>query len=330
MQEIASMAKVELHRHLEMSFDWNSLYKMAQEDGEKQDFAAFKKNLILDSPSQNLAEVLHKFLDPSRILNTPERISQIIKETCDEAINHGIKLLELRFAPTFLADLNDMEMESILKGIIDGLPKDSSNISVGLIAIFQRTKPIKDLEKVWEFIEANKETFIGVDLADDEDNYDSHLFSGLFKKVRDLGLPVTIHSGEVNSQASIKNIGDSIELLGAQRIGHGIQAIKDQATINLLKRENIHLEVCPTSNWITQGVDELKNHPIRKLYDAGISLSINTDDPAVFDTDILKEYQICQKYFGFTTDEFKHMNQLAFAASFLPESEKNCFSKSFD
>ncbi len=321
--------KIELHHHLELSFTWPELYAMAQEDGTELDLEAFEKHFALTEPSKNLGEVLHKFLGPAKLLNTQERLSQIVSNTCKRAKSQGIKILELRYAPSFLGDLNSMDYETIHQGIKDGIPHNDPEIEVGLIGIFQRTKSQETNQKVLDFFKTNRSDFVGIDLADDEDKFESNLFAPLFKEISGVGLPITIHAGEVPSDISIKNVKDSIFELGARRIGHGIQSIRDNELIEILKRENILLEVCPTSNWITQSVVELKDHPIKRLLDAGVKVSINTDDPGVFSLDLINEYKVCHELLGLSADELDQTNRWAYEASFIPDEKKSKFENLF-
>ena len=328
---LEKLPKTELHHHLELSFTWPELYAMAQEDGshEGMDLSAFEKHFALTEPSENLGEVLHKFLGPARLLNQTHRLKNLVSGICKRAQEQNIKLLELRYTPSFLGDLNQMQYEEIHKGILAGLPKPTSEFAVGLIGIFQRTKSEETNNKVLEFFQQHKNDFIGFDLADDEDKFDTKIFAPLFKEVSLLGKPITIHAGEVPGDISIRNVKDSIYELGAKRIGHGVQSINDPEAIKLLIKEDILLEVCPTSNWLTQATEKLEDHPIRRLLDAGVKLSINTDDPGVFSLDLINEYKVCRDLFEFTESEFNQTNLWAMEFSFIDENHKKSLKGHF-
>ena len=160
-------------------------------------------------------------------------------------------------------------------------------------------------------------------MLDNEEGFDSKPFSDFFLKARDAGLGITVHAGEANLPKSPRYVTDAIEYLGAQRIGHGIQIHRDPAVMKSVIDKNIVLEVCPKSNWLTNAISDLNDHPIRTLYDAGVPITLNTDDPGVFNTDLNQEYQIVADRFGFEEDDFKKMNEIAYKASFISEEKKS-------
>jgi len=118
------------------------------------------------------------------------------------------------------------------------------------------------------------------------------------------------------------NVRNSVEVLGAQRIGHGIQIFRDSSVMDLLKRKGIPLEVCLTSNWLTQATPSLESHPIRKIMDAGVPVTLNSDDPGIFGIDLVHEYGLWHRLHGFTIEEFNHCNDVAAASSFIPLMKK--------
>ncbi|MNY43014.1 Aminodeoxyfutalosine deaminase [compost metagenome] len=115
---------------------------------------------------------------------------------------------------------------------------------------------------------------------------------------------------------------DSVEILGAERIGHGIQIVRDPKILEFIREQKIPLECCPISNYLTQSFKTYEEHPLRKLMNAGIQITINSDDPGIFATTLSDDYAIAHQVHGFTVADFRKCNQTAFNASFLPEKEK--------
>ena len=136
---------------------------------------------------------------------------------------------------------------------------------------------------------------------------------------------ITVHSGEARVPDAPRFVKESIEALGATRIGHGVQIIHDVEVINFVKRQNVLLELCPTSNYLTQAVDSVKVHPIRKLMDLGVKVSLNSDDPHLFGIDLTHEYELLARTHGFGKKEFDQMNQNALEFTFLDKKTAKTF-----
>ena len=290
-----------------------------------------EKLLILD-PMRDLTAVLQKFLQAQKVLASEEILTRLAYETCEDAFNDGIRLLELRFAPTFILDGHPtLTPSKILHALQKGLEMATKRLPLcaGLICIFQRTKPSAENQKILHFVLDHQQDFIAVDLADDETNHPSEGFKDLFDQIRQKNIPITIHSGEVPHPMSTTNIRHAVEYLGATRIGHGVQCIHDPALMNFLIKNQITLEICPHSNYLTQAFPTYEEHPLRKLYDAGIRVTINSDDPGIFNTQLSDDYTICHHYQGFGLEEFQTTNATAFAASFISAEKKRPFQNDF-
>ena len=325
--DFKSIPKVELHQHLELSVRHSTIKELAPALGiELPDENAFRQGFIIDEPMNDLGSVLNKFLDTQKLWNSEEILERITFEVCEDAFNMGVKILELRYAPTFIRQGHEhMSFEQIHKAIVKGAEKAEATypMAVGLICIIQRILPVNEAEAVTDFAIEHKDTFIGLDLADNEEGFDSKPFSPFFKRAVDAGLGITVHAGEIFTKKSPTYPKDAVEHLFATRIGHGVQVHRDEDMMAYIKDRNIVLELCPTSNFLTQAVPgELKDHPFKKLMDAGLPVTVNTDDPGIFDTDIVKEYKILNELFGITEDDFNRCNDTAAAASFISADKK--------
>ena len=127
------------------------------------------------------------------------------------------------------------------------------------------------------------------------------------------------HAGEFDSADSVRS---AIEILGAERIGHGIRAVEDPVVLRLLRRRKIPLEVCPTSNLRTGVVAQWKDHPLPRLVRAGVRVTLNSDDPSLFATSLAAEYRVARRHLGLDLRELARIGREAIRASFLPEAEK--------
>jgi adenosine deaminase/aminodeoxyfutalosine deaminase len=152
---------------------------------------------------------------------------------------------------------------------------------------------------------------IGFGIGGDEERGPAKLFKKVFEYTRLHGLGSVPHAGETVGAESVWEALD----LGAHRIGHGITAIKDTSLMRHLRDNNVPLEVCITSNVCTGAVASLRDHPVRKLYDFGVPLILNTDDPAMFHTTLSREYQIAAEHFGFSRSELSALAAKSFEYS---------------
>lgn len=327
--DLKSFPKVELHRHLEGSVRFSTLIEFALKAGHifPKDLQLQKEHFLVESPMKDLATVLNKFAATQAIFRSKENIRRITFEVIEDAYLEGIQLLELRYAPTFIQKNHEhLRFEEIHQAILAGI-QDAQKfpIGVGLICIFQRTLPIQESEKVFDFVLDTKDTWIGVDLADDEDAHAAKKFHPIFEKAKKHGMKITIHAGESNTSQSPLNVIDAVEILHADRIGHGLQIIQNEKALELVRDRKIPLELCPTSNWLTNAIPNLKAHPIKKLAERGVITTINSDDPGIFGINLTNEYLLLQNEYQYSEKDFRAANENAAQASFLPDSIKKQF-----
>ena len=147
--------------------------------------------------------------------------------------------------------------------------------------------------------------------------------SPYFQRAKKAGLNITVHTGEAPDPKAGQYIMDSIDILGAQRIGHGVQVIHHPNVMKVLIEKDIPLEICPYSNYLTQAFKTHKEHPLRKLFDGGVPVTLNSDDPGIFASVLSDDYLIAQAEQNFNLSHFQKCNQTAYAHSFISESEKS-------
>jgi adenosine deaminase/aminodeoxyfutalosine deaminase len=157
---------------------------------------------------------------------------------------------------------------------------------------------------------------IAFGIGGSEERGPAEQFAEAFAFVKKAGLHLTAHAGESMGPGSI---WAALEL-GAERIGHGIAAIRDEALMRHLRDHDIPLEVCPTSNVVTGVVPRIEEHPLRRLFDAGVPIVLNSDDPAMFRCSLTGEYRLAQRAFGFTEGELRKLGENSFRYAFKPLS----------
>lgn len=326
---LRNLPKVELHRHLECSLRLSTLIELATDVGLKipDSMKEIESEFLVTSPMKDLESVLKKFQRTQQVLHSEEILARITFEAIEDAVADGIKILELRWSPTFVAlGHANLSFDKIIRGVRRGvdMAKDLP-IAVGMISIIQRTLPIADAERVLDFTLENKDFFIALDLADNEAGFQPQEFEKVFKRARSQGLGVTVHAGEALIPEASLNVKNSVDYLGATRIGHGVQIAHDPFVMSMIRQQGIPLELCVTSNWLTQAVPSINEHPIRKLMESGIPVTINSDDPGIFGITLVHEYELLAKLYQFTESEFNQCNDIAAQASFIPLMKRQKF-----
>lgn len=326
LEQLRAIPKVELHRHLECSLRPSTLRELLGASGLEvpTEQERFNEMYLVTQPMDDLEQVLGKFLATQSVLSTEEVLTRITFEAIEDAYADGVRILELRYAPTFIQQGHShLSFEQIHAAIVRGVEKAAHiPCAVGLIAIIQRILPFAEGERVAQFAIDNAKTFVGIDLADNEVGFDSKKFAPLFHRAHAAGLRITVHSGEADVPGSPEFVRDAIDILGAERIGHGVQIYQSPEMISFVRSRGIPLELCPTSNWLTNAVKSLDKHPFKQLMDAGVRVTINSDDPGVFGIDLTNEYRVLQDRLGLTAADFTACNDTAAAASFIPLAQR--------
>ncbi len=308
----------ELHRHIDCSIRASTLAELARQSGLKEikSEKEVREHFWLTRPMNSLNEVLERLVIFQKVLSSVAILEQVACEVVEDAHQEGIGELELRYSPNFASGLSKIPWEDVLNAFVRGLTRGSAKTGVktGLICILGRGGPPSLADEVIDFAVAHKKNFIAVDLAGPEENFPCRLYKEAFRRAVDEGFPVTIHAGEA---CGPENIWEAIDLLGATRIGHGVHAVEDKELMKRLAQDRILLETCPTSNTITQAVSKWEEHPLPQFLEAGIPVSISTDDPGIFGITLQEEFERCKKYLGLTDSDIHQINQTAHRHTFL-------------
>jgi adenosine deaminase/aminodeoxyfutalosine deaminase len=159
---------------------------------------------------------------------------------------------------------------------------------------------------------------VAVGIGGDEARGPAEWFRDLYKKAADNGLRLTAHAGETTGPESVWGALN----IGAERIGHGLSAARDPELLEVMAQKQVPVELCITSNLRTGACAELKDHPVRKFFDDGLMVTLNSDDPAMFQTSLNKEYEIAQQEFNFSEEHLRELARNSIEASFLPVERK--------
>lgn len=315
---------IELHIHLEGSVRPRTLLELAKEQGAYMptyDEKALERYLRVPNCCTDLAEYLKRFDLAFTVLQEKKAIRRAVYELVKDLDAQGVLYAEIRMIPQYhtLRGLSQSQVvEAAIAGINRGV-EDSRRIRANLILCTVRGADEKDnFATIVEAMEYLRKGVAGMDLVGDEAGFPTEMYVEQFQVLNQEGIPFCVHAGEKAGPDSIRLAINN----GALRIGHGIHAIEDPDLVELIKERRIALEICPTSNLQTGVVTDIKEHPIKKYYDAGVRVTVGTDDMVVCDTTLRKEYTLLHNAFGWTREDFKKMNQYAIDAAFLPSMEK--------
>ena len=313
----------ELHVHLDGSLRPETVWELAAEQGislPAKTAEELKVMMQAPVPCRSLEEYLSRFAVSKVCLQSEEALERVAFELAEDMAADGVTCGEIRFAPQLSTDLG-LSQEKVTEAVIRGVRRGMEvypGITLGLLLCCMRGDDKEMDRRNRETLELAAELqdggiVCGVDLAGAEAAYDTGLFRNLFREADRLGLKRTIHAGEAAGPDSVRK---ALEL-GAMRIGHGISAAEDEQLMRELAERKIPLEVCVTSNVQTKGVPSLKDHPIRKLFDAGVRVTINTDNRTVSDTTLTEEIRLVRETFHFQDEELKKMEEYAAQAAFV-------------
>lgn len=323
---VKDMPKIVLHLHLDGSIDMEDAYLWAKEDGLKITKKELEQELQVNDDCHNLNDYLEKFDLPCKLLQTCERLEKTSYYLFLKLSKMNVKYAEVRFAPNkHLA--KKLTLDDVVISVINGMNKANveTGIMGGIILSMMRGDSKEDNIRVINLAQKYlKKGVVAIDLAGAEAIYPTTDYVDLFRYAKIKGIPFTIHAGEAAGVESIKAALDA----GAQRIGHGIRAIDDEAIQKIIVDKQVLLEVCMTSNYQTEAVKG--KHPIEKLYNNGIKISINTDNDTVSNIDINKEYTKILNETDLTMDDLGKCNKESIDYIFADQIVKDKLQKEFE
>jgi len=318
------LPKAEIHLHLEGAIRTQTLIDVAREYHltlPSYDPTELDKHVKVLDQMRNLDAVLAAFAIFQNSITSPQVVERIAWELFEDSARQNIKLLEVRFSPDWAFHGHNLDWDACLEGLMraGGRAERELGMAVGYIAITSRSMGPDSCTRTVDWAVRHRKHILGIDLADSEDMYPIRQFAKSVMKAREAGLKVTVHSGE-NTPASA--VVETIRAVSPDRIGHGIHIIEDMAAVELVKARDVTLEVNPWSNYLTNSVPRIEEHPLKELFDLGVKVTINSDDPEVLETNLNNEYRIAHEILGMSLKEIAVCNRYAVEASFLPKEKK--------
>lgn len=315
---------IDLHVHLDGSVRLETMIQLAKE--QRENLPSFKseklKEYILSPTSMNnFADYIKRFDLSLALLQSRHAIHQVMYELVRDLDNQGLLYAEIRLTPQSHI-LKGLTQHQVVDAALDAMHsalRDSKQIKTNLILCTMRGADEKDnFETVVETVNAMGKGVSGMDLLGDEIKYGTQLYEGQFRLLREENIPFTVHAGVMVGADSIEQ---AIEY-GASRIGHGVRAKENPKLMELLKEKEIVLEMCPTSNVVSQGVASIQEHPIGEYLREGLKVTVGTDDMTICDINLKKEYDGLRAYLGFTDEDILQINLNGARGAFVSSYER--------
>ncbi|HVO99056.1 MAG TPA: adenosine deaminase [Bryobacteraceae bacterium] len=292
----------ELHLHLEGSVEPETLLEL--------DPSLTREEIARATSYTNFEGFIQSYIWVNRKLTSPERYALIARRLFERLAAEGVVYAEVNVSTGMI-----LWKEQNFTAIFDAIQREAELSKLRVRWIFdairqfgaQAAKPVFGLAA-----ERMNEGVVAIGIGGSESGGPASWFADLYRDARDRGLHLHCHAGETTDASSV---WEALEI-GAERIGHGVRAVEDPALMEHLKEKNIPLEICITSNVRTGAVASLKDHPVRNLYDAGVPIILNTDDPALFECTLTGEYDLARTQFGFTDEELAGLVRNSFSFAF--------------
>ena len=313
------LPKAELHLHIEGTLEPELMFALANRNGVKlpyESIGAVRAAYEFD----DLSSFLELYYSGMSVLKRAEDFHDLAMDYFRRAHAEGVVHVEMHFDPqAHLA--RGVELESVMEGL--GLARREAErefgMSTALIMAFLRDRPAEEAMRVlesaapyWELLDA-----VGLDSA--EVGHPPSKFAEVFQRAKMLGIPRVAHAGEEGPPEYIR---EALDFLDVCRIDHGVRCLEDPELIARLREEEIVLTVCPLSNVRLKVVERMEDHPLPELLDAGLRITLNSDDPAYFGGGMLANFQACHDAFGWSRETFIQLAGTAIESAFISERRR--------
>lgn len=320
---IRRMPKPELHVHLDGSPRPATILELA--DGHDvelptRDVDELRDYLVVRD-ARNLEDYLERFEVTLSVMQHADALEQVAYELCEDAAEENVRYMEIRFSPILHTEAG-LPLPETVQAPLRGMRRaeEEHGIESRLIICGIRNMDPDVSRDLADLTIAFKDRgVVAFDLAGAEYNYPAKKHKNAFYMVRNANVSATIHAGEAYGPESIHQ---ALHYCGAHRIGHGTRLHEDPELMQYVNDHRVPLEICLTSNVQTHAVESFEGHPVRRYYDEGLVVSLNTDNRLMSDTTVTGEYVRAWKHLGFTLDEIGRMVLHGFRSAFLHFEER--------
>jgi adenosine deaminase len=309
--------KVELHVHLEGAIPHEALFALIEKYGGDPSVPNVA-SLARRFEYTDFPQFIQAWLWKNRYLREYEDFTYFSELVARDMAAQGIRYAEAFFSPAPFGE-RGLTVQGVATAMRAGLAK-VPEIEIALISDMVRDDgPDVAMTALAALREVQDQGVIGIGIGGSEQAFPPEPFRPVFEAARAMGFHTTAHAGEA---AGADSIWGAVRVLGAERIGHGTRAWEDPALVEYLVEHRIPLEMCPMSNVRTCVVPSLREHPIRRFFDAGVLVTANSDDPKMFQTSLSEEYRLLDEECGWTRDEIRRLILNAVEASWLSPERK--------
>jgi adenosine deaminase len=277
---------------------------------------------------QNFGHFIQTYASIVDLITYEQQFERIAYEFLEDNMKCNVQYVETSFSPADHAK-RGLEFPKMIDAINRGITQANRdfgiecNIRVDLVRNYGCNMGMT----VLDWIEEKPDNIVSIDIGGSEDKFPPKPYTSAYNRAREMGLHLVAHAGEAAGPSSI---WDTVKYLNVERIGHGVTAIHDDALLNHLKEKGIVIEACPISNIRTGVVESIEKHPIRQFYDRGLVVTVNSDDPSLFGTDMNNEYMQLHSKLGFTIPELLQLSLNAVDSAFISYKERDRFRKQFE
>ena len=311
---INSLPKVELHLHLDCSLS----YAVVSQIDPSITPEDYNSKFIAPTKCKDLMDYLTRAPHSYPLMQTAENLRLVVFDLFEQLREDNVIYAELRFAPLLHTDggLSPREVvASVEAAVAEAASKTGieARIILCTLRFYSQAQSLETVKLVEEF----KGTYVAAfDIAADKtgDVITDHVAA--FQYAARTSIPFTAHVGETRG---VQNFWDTLDAFAPKRVGHGVCSIEDPELLERIRIEQIHLEACPTCNVQTDCYDAYADHPIDRLYRAGISIGVNTDTRTISDITLNEEYEKLHQTFGWGNEDFYRCNVNALKAAFIPD-----------
>ncbi|MGB8360708.1 MAG: adenosine deaminase [Acidimicrobiia bacterium] len=317
---IRRLPKAELHLHIEGTLEPQMMFDLAARNGYELPFPD-AESVMAAYKFRNLQSFLDIYYQGAAVLQTPGDFHELAMAYFDRAAADGVRHAEVFFDPqTHTA--RGVGFEVFMEGLRSAQSEAGSRhgISSGLIMCFLRHLGGDAAVATMREAEPHLEGVVSVGLDSSEVGYPPELYAEAFEQARRLGLRAVAHAGE---EGPPEYVLGALDWLGAERIDHGVRSLEDSDLTKRLREQQIPLTVCPLSNVALQVVDRIVDHPLPSMLEAGLLVSVNSDDPAYFGGYVAENYLALAEDLIFDTEVLAHLAANSIKSSFLDDRRKN-------
>jgi adenosine deaminase len=323
---LSKIPKVELHLHLEGAIPLTTLWRLVEKYGGAQEIGNMA-DLEQRFRYQDFPHFIETWRWQCNFLRQYEDFTLIACDVAKDLADQNVRYAEAFYSPGDFAR-HGLKPQEITAAIRRGLDTQSQRITVNLVTdLIRDFGPELGSYCLHEIAEVKTLGVIGVGIGGSEQMFPPEAYADVYREARRLGFRTSAHAGEASGPASIWG---AIRSLQVDRIGHGTRAMDDPKLVAYLQKSQLPIEMCPISNLRTGVVKAIEHHPLGRFYREGLLVSVNSDDPKMFNTSLEQEYRALMHAFGFTAQDIVHLLRNAIRSAWCDEERRAQLMRELD